>query len=106
MNEPFWLTRRIIIAIHDEQLAMIRKHLERRNYSEVPRGSGRFANEGEDAEALLTVNGLFFTGHGESGTMEVSMTAPEFARNYFMRGNFTVHDVQNRTWQAGDSKPG
>jgi hypothetical protein len=89
----------------DDQLAMIRKHLERRNYSEMATGAGRFTNEGEDAEALLTVNGLFFTGHGEAGTMEVSMTASEFASDYFMRGNFTVHDIQNRTWKPADSKP-
>ena len=89
----------------DDQLAMIRKHLERRNYIEMATGSGRFSNEGEGAEALLTVNGLFFTGHGESGTMEVSMTAPEFASNRLMRGNFVVHDIQNRTWESADSKP-
>ena len=83
----------------DDQLAMIRKHLERRKYVETATGSGRFSNEGEGAEALLTANGLFFTGHGSSGTMEVSMTAPEFARDYFMKGNFTVHDIQNRTWE-------
>ena len=86
----------------DDQLAMIRKHLERRNYCEMATGSGRFANEDEDAEALLTANGLFFTGHGESGTMEVSMTASEFASDYFMRGNFTVHDIQNGTWKPAD----
>ncbi|WP_272086012.1 hypothetical protein [Nannocystis bainbridge] len=87
----------------DDQLAMIRKHLGRRKYSET--GSGRFSNEDEDAEALLTANGLFFTGHGESGTMEVSMTASEFASDYFMKGNFTVHDIQNETWEPAEPKP-
>lgn len=90
--------------LSDDQMVMIREHLERRNYSETATGSGRFIHEGEDAEALLTANGLFFTGHGESGTMEVSMTAPEFASDYFMRGNFTVHDIQNQTWKPADSK--
>ena len=89
----------------DDQVAMIRKHLERRKYVESAPGSGRFANDGENAEALLTGNGLFFTGYGSSGTMEVSMTAPEFASERSMRGHFTVHDIQEQTWTSSDSKP-
>lgn len=80
----------------DAQIALLRVHLVRRKYIERPEGSGRFVHDAQ-AEAMLTPHGLYFTGYGSDGTMEVTMTGGELS-GFAFGEHFTVHDIQQGDW--------
>lgn len=82
-----------------EQKEMIRSHLAYRGYVETNRPGCYEHKEEPTVEAMLTDEGLYFTARS-SGIMEISMTGSEFGSMYnSMKGNFTVFDPQNLTWE-------
>lgn len=88
-------------VLSKDALVSIEKHLKRRKY--IPVEDGRRYEHGQypGAEAMLTENALYFTGKGEDGVMEVSMTSGEFVGTmYAPQGMFAVYDMQDDRWSV------
>lgn len=84
-----------------EDMEQIKKHLDRRQYTRNAGGGRLYHAEYPGAEVLLTDHAVYFTGKGEDGTMEISMTASEFAGSYLMpKDTFAVFDQQDQRWEG------
>lgn len=84
-----------------EQVELIKRHLEKRDYVQTREYTDRTDFEHKkypSVSAMLTADGLFFSARGED-IMEVSMTAGEFEYAYGLEGKFAVFSSDNRGWK-------
>jgi hypothetical protein len=83
----------------DRELDVIRKHLERREYTHE--GDNRYRHQtAGGATALLSPHSLEFMGKGD-GVMEITLTALEFASSFMVpKDMFCVYDPQDDRWNV------
>ncbi len=84
-----------------EQVELINRHLEKRDYVQTHEYSDRTDFEHKECPSvsvMLTTDGLFFNARGED-IMEVSMTAGEFEYDYGLKGKFAVFCSDNGGWK-------
>lgn len=84
-----------------EQVELIKRHLEKRNYVQTREYTDRTDFEHKECPSvsvMLTADGLFFNARGED-IMEVSMTAGEFEYDYGLKGHFAVFSSDNKGWK-------
>lgn len=89
------------IPFTDEQVALIKRHLEKRGYVQTREYTDRTDFEHKkypSVSVMLTEDGLFFNARGED-VMEVSMTAGEFEYAYGLEDNFAVFSYENGGWK-------
>jgi hypothetical protein len=90
-----------LIPFTEEQLALIKSHLGKRDYVQTAEYKDRTDFKHKkypSVSAMLTAGGLFFSARGED-VMEVSMTAGEFEYDYGLKGHFAVFSIDNGGWK-------
>lgn len=90
-----------LIPFTEEQLALVKRHLDRRDYVQTAEYKDRTDFEHKkyrSVSAMLTAGGLFFSARGED-VMEVTMTAGEFEYDYGLEGHFAVFSFDNGGWK-------
>lgn len=90
-----------LIPFTEEQVGLIKRHLEKRDYVQTREYTDRTDFEHKNyasVSVMLTEGGLFFSARGED-VMEVTMTAGEFEYDYGLEGHFAVFSFDNGGWK-------